>query len=86
MTRSIGWRLGALRRAIEDQKLMLDEQRFGDDGTSIAGFEQAGDHHHQMDEKESQVAHHPDSLPSAQPNQSLGFCLDLSYELRIRHQ
>ncbi len=65
---------------------MLDEQRFGDDGTSTAGSEQADDRHHQMDEKKSQVAHNPDSLPSAQPYASLGFCLDLSYELRILHQ
>ena len=65
MTRSIGRRLGALTRTIEDQKLVLDEQRFGDDGTSTAGSERAGDRHNQMDEKKSPVAHNPDSLPSA---------------------
>ena len=65
---------------------MLNEQRFGDDGTSIAGFEQAGDRHHRMDEKKSPVAHNPGRLPSAQPFASLGFCLDVSYELRIRYR
>ncbi len=60
---------------------MLDEQEFGDDGTSTAGSEQAGDRDNQMDAKNSQVAHNPDSLPSAQPFASLGFCLDLSDEL-----
>ncbi len=39
-----------------------------------------------MDVKKSQVAQNHDSLPSAQPFASLGFCLDLSYELQIRHQ
>ncbi len=65
---------------------MLDGQRFGDDGTSTAGSEQAGDRDHQVDEKKSQVPHNPDSLPSAQPFASLGFRLDLSDELRYRHQ
>ncbi len=65
---------------------MLDGHVFGDAGTSTAGAEQAGDRHNQMDEKKSQVAHNPDSLPSAQPFASLRFCLDVSYELRIRYQ
>ena len=65
---------------------MLDGQRFGDDGTSTAGSEQAGDRHNQMDEKKRQVARNPDRLSSKQRFASLGFCLDLSYELRIRHQ
>ncbi len=65
---------------------MLDEQRFGDAGTSTDGSEQAGDRHNQMDDKKGQVTLNPDSLPSAQPFVSFGFCLDLSYELRIRYQ
>ncbi len=77
---------GALAGTIEDQKLMHDELRFGDDGTSTVGSEQAGERYDQMDEKKSEVALNPDSLPSAQPCASLGFCLDLGYELRICHQ
>ncbi len=64
---------------------MLDEQRFGDAGTGTTGSEQAGDRHNQVDEKKSQLAHNPDSLPSAQRFAGFGFCLDLSYALRIRH-
>ena len=65
---------------------MLDGQRFGDCGTSTAGSEQAGDRDNQIDEKKRQVTHNSDRLPSKQRFTSLGFCLDLSDELRIRHQ
>ena len=65
---------------------MLDVQRFGDDGTSTSGSERAGDRHNQINEKKSPVAHNRDSLPSAQTFAGLGFCSNLSYELRIRHQ
>jgi len=64
---------------------MLDQQRFGNDRTSPAGAEQASDRYDQMDEKKSQVAHKPSSLPSARSFASLGFCADLSDELIIRH-
>lgn len=65
---------------------MLDELRFGEHRTSTAGSEHVGDRHNQMDEKKRRVARSPDSRPSVQPFTSLGFCLDLRYELQIRYQ
>ena len=43
-------------RTIEDQQLLLDEHRFGDDGTR-AGTSESGDCRQQMNEEDGQVAH-----------------------------
>jgi len=48
----------SLSRAIEDQKLMLDEQRFGDAGTSTARSEQAGNRYDKVYEKYGEITHH----------------------------
>ncbi len=45
-------------QAIEDQKLMLDEQRLSDDGPNTARSEQACDRYEKADEKYGEITHH----------------------------
>ena len=47
----------SLSRAIEDLELMLNEQRFGDDGTSTARSEQAGNRYDKVYEKYCEITH-----------------------------
>jgi len=52
MTRSIGRRFGALApRPIENQELMFEQKRLGDNGTSAATAKESGDRGDEMDEK-----------------------------------
>jgi hypothetical protein len=44
--------------AIQDQELMLEQKRLGNDGTGIARSEQASQGSDEMDEKDDQIAHH----------------------------
>jgi hypothetical protein len=44
---------------IEDQPLVRDEHRFGDDRPRAAGAGQSGDRRHQMEEQDGQVTHAP---------------------------
>lgn len=48
---------GSLSGAIEDQQLVLDEHRFGDDGTRAARPSESGDCRHQMQKEDGQIAH-----------------------------
>ena len=43
--------------AIQDQELVLEEKRLGNDGTSAARFEQASQGSDEVDEKNDQIAH-----------------------------
>ena len=45
-------------RAIEDQKLMFDEQRLGDDGPDATRPKQAGNRDDQVDEKYGEITHY----------------------------
>ena len=47
----------SLTRALEDQQLVLDEQRLSDDGTSTAGSNEFGDRGDEMDKQNDRVAH-----------------------------
>jgi hypothetical protein len=49
------WR--ALTRAIEDQQLMFDEDRFGNDGTDAARTRKSDEGREEMDEKDREIAH-----------------------------
>ena len=55
-------RRGQIRRslpgAIQDQELMLEQKRLGNDGTGTARSEQASQGSDEMDEKDDQIAHH----------------------------
>ena len=55
-------RRGQIRRslpgAIQDQELMLEQNRLGNDGTGTARSEQASQGGDEMDEKDDQIAHH----------------------------
>jgi hypothetical protein len=44
--------------AIQDQELMLEQKRLGNDGTGTARSEQASQGSDEMDEKDDQIAHH----------------------------
>jgi hypothetical protein len=44
--------------AIQDQELMLEPKRLGNDGTGTARSEQASQGSDEMDEKDDQIAHH----------------------------
>jgi hypothetical protein len=46
-----------LTRAIENQQLLLDQQRFGDDRPQTAGAHQPSEGGDQVDEQDEQVAH-----------------------------
>ena len=57
--RSHADRFGAgLPGAIQDQELMLEQKRLGNDGTGTARSEQASQGSDEMDEKDDQIAHH----------------------------
>jgi hypothetical protein len=55
-------RRGQIRRslpgAIQDQELMLEQKRLGNDGTGTVRSEQASQGSDEMDEKDDQIAHH----------------------------
>jgi hypothetical protein len=55
-------RRGQIRRslpgAIQDQELMLEQKRLGNDGTGTARSEQASQGSDEMDEKDDPIAHH----------------------------
>jgi hypothetical protein len=44
--------------AIQDQELMLEQKRLGNDGTGTARSEQASQGSDEMDEKDDSIAHH----------------------------
>jgi hypothetical protein len=44
--------------AIQDQELMLEQKRLGNDGTGTASSEQASQGSDEMDEKDDPIAHH----------------------------
>jgi hypothetical protein len=43
--------------AIQDQELMLEQKRLGNDGTGTVRSEQASQGSDEMDEKDNQIAH-----------------------------
>ena len=51
---------------------MLDEQRFGDDGSSTARSEQLGDRYEKMDEKYAEITHHRSIVTKASHMTTLG--------------
>ena len=74
----------SLSRAIENQQLVLGEQRFGDHRAKTARPQQTSERHHKADEKGGQLTHDPGSLPTTPSLASPGFCGDSCYELRIQ--
>jgi hypothetical protein len=50
--------LNSLPGAIQDQELMLEQKRLGNDGTGTARSEQASQGSDEMDEEDDQIAHH----------------------------
>ena len=57
-------------RTIEDQQLVLDEHRFGHDGTHAAGPGEPGECRQQMLKQDGQIAHRT-ILPIAQHEQRI---------------
>jgi hypothetical protein len=47
---------GPLPRTIEDEELLLDEDRLRHDGTHAAGTQEAGERCDEMNEKNDQIA------------------------------
>ena len=74
----------SLSRAIENQQLVLDEQRFGDHRTKTARPQQVSERHNKVDHKGGQVRHDPGSVPTMATLAIPGFCADSRYELRIQ--
>jgi hypothetical protein len=50
--------LNSLPGAIQDQELMLEQKRLGNDGTGTARSEQASQGSDEMDQKDDQIARH----------------------------
>ena len=46
-----------MSRAIEDEQLLLDQERFGDDGPQTAGAHEPSQSGDQVDEQDDRVAH-----------------------------
>ena len=58
-----GQRWGAPTRTAADDQLMLEEQRFGDDGANTAGQGELGQGDDQLNREENQIAHRHGKLP-----------------------
>jgi hypothetical protein len=54
----------SVSRAIENQQLVLGEQRFGDHRAKAARPQQASERHNKVHEKGGQVTHDPRSAPT----------------------
>src|SRR5205814_5368129 len=62
---------------IQDQQLLFDQNGFSDNRTRAAGSCESGDSRNQMDEKDSQIAHHTMLTRSRNPRNAhkFGICL-----------
>lgn len=75
-----------LSRAIDDQELLLDQQRLSNDRPCTAGSQQPGNSRKEVEEQNSEFAHGFHIVADSRALTRLGLNRDFGYELRIRHR
>ena len=79
-----GQRRGASTGTAADNQLVLEQQRFGDDGADPAGARELGQGDDQLRREEKQITHRRGRLPGIPVSTRLPVCGVSRYDRRIR--